>query len=119
MATTNATRFLTIPADVDAAAISREGATRTVLSFAEFYRDVVMRNLPWGTAAQQDTLDTLNRLLLDAKAGGTWELREADHAALVAAMGVARSQMSPEVFLIFASFFAAVARAPNVAPEGR
>lgn len=109
-----AVRYLTIPADVDVSGVPDIiSASGKPLAFSAFFTELVVARLPWGTPDQQDTIEALSRLK-DAAAGDRFELREADHAALVQAMNAVRGVLPGHVFIAVSKFFAAVARAAVV-----
>ena len=114
-----ATRFLTIPADLEDVPdlrMSGGGDALKAISFAVFFRSLVLIHVPWGTADQQDALEALARLER-AAAGDVVELRERDHATLVQAMAASRAHLPGQVMLALMPFYAAVARAPTASPK--
>lgn len=108
-------RYLTIPQPI---ALDESDAIKTAsksYSFLHMFAEVVTL-IPCGTGDQADTLETLIERLGSVKPGDVVELREADYAALLAAVQAWRQKVPGPVQLKIAPIFATVARASTRAP---
>ena len=114
-------RYPLIPddADVEGLGLPIKGKLVKLLSFADFFINFILVELPIGTGDEDRIVDELVEAFSEVKAGNEREIREVAHATLLATMllvksdPVAQRSLNPYVFLQVRRFYGCIAGAPT------
>jgi len=114
-------RYPLIPddADVEGLGLPIKGKLVKLLSFADFFINFILVELPIGTEDEDRIVAELVEAFSEVKAGNEREIREVAHATLLATMLLVKSDpasqrsLNPYVFLQVRRFYGCIAGAPT------